>query len=109
MSITYTKLKSGAWGIRSTEEINAGQMITVAKKSGESKQEIVEKVVWSGNGVWLAALRSTAAERGGQRPLQGRSPGTRGYFRGRRTGCSCGSIEGQPRDSDCAQCQYDNE
>lgn len=28
---------------------------------------------------------------------------------GRWTGCSCGSREGNPRDSDCAQCQYDNE
>ena len=23
------------------------------------------------------------------------------------TGCSCGSIEGHPRSSDCAQCQHD--
>lgn len=23
------------------------------------------------------------------------------------TGCSCGSIEGRPRNSDCAQCQHD--
>lgn len=23
------------------------------------------------------------------------------------TGCSCGSIEGRPRDSDCASCQHD--
>lgn len=30
-------------------------------------------------------------------------------LRGRWTGCRCGSIEGSPRDSDCRQCQYDNE
>lgn len=28
---------------------------------------------------------------------------------GRRTGCRCGSIDGKPRESDCRQCQYDNE
>jgi len=27
--------------------------------------------------------------------------------RGRWTGCRCGSIEDQPRDSDCASCQHD--
>lgn len=26
---------------------------------------------------------------------------------GRWTGCSCGSIEDRPRDSDCASCQHD--
>lgn len=26
---------------------------------------------------------------------------------GRRTGCSCGSIENNPRRSDCARCQFD--
>lgn len=29
--------------------------------------------------------------------------------RGRWTGCSCGSREDNPRDSDCASCQYDSE
>lgn len=27
--------------------------------------------------------------------------------RGRWTGCRCGSIDGQPRNSDCASCQHD--
>lgn len=27
----------------------------------------------------------------------------------RRTGCRCGSRDGLNRDSDCAQCRYDNE
>ena len=30
-------------------------------------------------------------------------------LRGKWSGCRCGSIEGSPRDSDCRQCQYDNE
>jgi hypothetical protein len=30
-----------------------------------------------------------------------------GSYRGRWTGCSCGSREGNPRDSDCASCQHD--
>lgn len=38
-----------------------------------------------------------------------RTSGSSGYSRGRRTGCSCGSIEDQPRASDCWQCRHDNE
>jgi hypothetical protein len=30
-------------------------------------------------------------------------------IRGRWSGCRCGSIDGRPRASDCAQCAYDNE
>lgn len=30
-----------------------------------------------------------------------------GRMNSRRTGCSCGSIEGRPRASDCASCQHD--
>jgi hypothetical protein len=29
--------------------------------------------------------------------------------RGRWSGCSCGSIDGHPRASDCAQCRFDSE
>ena len=45
--------------------------------------------------MWIASRVST----GGSRP--------RGSFRGRRTGCSCGSIEGQVRRTDCARCRFD--
>lgn len=55
---TYTKLKSGDWGIRSEQPIMDGQTVTVRKKSGESKAETVGRVIWSGNGVWLATIAS---------------------------------------------------
>jgi hypothetical protein len=41
-----------------------------------------------------------------------RTIGARMAERQRRTGwtgCSCGSIEGQPRDSDCWECRHDSE
>lgn len=40
-----------------------------------------------------------------------RQPLARSYGRprGRWTGCSCGSIDGQPRKSDCWQCRHDSE
>ena len=53
---TYTKLKSGEWGIRSTSPVEPGSRVTVATKTGGSKTETVKKIIWSGNGVWLAAI-----------------------------------------------------
>lgn len=53
---TYSKLKSGNWGIRSTQEIAAGDTVTVTLKDGTSRDEKVERVVWSGDGVWIAAV-----------------------------------------------------
>lgn len=56
MSATYTKLKTGEWGIRSTYPINAGSRVVVSKKSGGSKLETIDRVLWSGNGIWLASI-----------------------------------------------------
>lgn len=57
MSATYQKLKSGEWGVRSTTPLEEGQSVTVRKKNGESKEEVVSRIVWQGEGVWLAAIR----------------------------------------------------
>jgi hypothetical protein len=54
---TYTKLKSGDWGIRVQGIVRAGDKVTVRKKSGESKVETVEKVLWAGDGVSLCMIR----------------------------------------------------
>jgi hypothetical protein len=72
---TYTKLRDGSWGIRATEAVTAGQSVTVTKKSGESKTELVRNVLWSGNGVWLCAIetaRPAYQTRGRRRSSGGR-------------------------------------
>lgn len=56
MSATYTKLRSGEWGIRISGTAKKGDRVTVTKKSGESKIETVRNVVWSGNGITLCAV-----------------------------------------------------
>jgi hypothetical protein len=61
MATTYTKLRSGDWGIRSTETLSAGMTVQVTKKSGESKTETVDRVIWTGNGVTLASIARSAA------------------------------------------------
>jgi hypothetical protein len=105
MQATYTKLKNGDWGVRvPTESVSDGQSVVVAKKSGETKTEIIARVLWRGNGVALCAIEK------GARTGSYSSIGTRRDARMARTnwtGCSCGSIEGRPRPSDCASCQHD--
>jgi hypothetical protein len=93
MATTYTKLRTGAWGVRSTDRLTVGQTVTVTKRDGSVKTETIHTIVWTGQGITLAALAPKGAAA---------AP------RGRRTGCSCGSIEDSPRDSDCAGCQYDD-
>lgn len=58
MSATYTKLKTGGWGIRVQGEnaVRAGQNVTVTTKAGKIKEETVRKVLWTGNGITLCAV-----------------------------------------------------
>jgi hypothetical protein len=67
---SYTKLRSGAWGVRGSGEAPAvGDAVTVTKKSGASDVRTVERVVWSGpardgNGqAWIASVEADRAPR----------------------------------------------
>lgn len=53
---SYAKLKSGAWGVRVTGQVRAGDKVTVTTKAGKQKTETVERVLWSGGGVSLCAI-----------------------------------------------------
>ena len=52
---TYTKLQNGDWGLRGAG-IVSGQIVTVTKKSGESKSETVGRILWQGDDVVLATI-----------------------------------------------------
>lgn len=55
---TYTRLKTGDWGLRVCGDAPApGTTLTVEKKDGSRKQETVERVIWTGNGVALCSIR----------------------------------------------------
>jgi len=95
MATTYSKLRSGNWGIRTTDRVAVGDTVTVEKRDGSRKVETIAQIVWKGDGVTLAAVAPKGAATADDSP------------RGRRTGCACGSIEGNPRDSDCATCLHD--
>ncbi len=87
MQATYTKLKSGQWGIRVAGQATKGQQVTVSTKAGARKIETVSAVVWSGNGVTLCAIAPTSrpASRGGYRKRGDGGP------RGDRACYMCGS------------------
>lgn len=63
LNATYTKLRNGTWGAKVTSDaVNPGDEITVTKKSGETKSEIVSKVFFRGNGIAIVSLRKSASE-----------------------------------------------
>lgn len=58
---TYTKLKDESWGIRVQGTVAAGDTVTVAKRDGSTKQEVVLAVLWTGEGVSLCSIRRDSA------------------------------------------------
>ena len=73
MSATYTKLRTGDWGIRVQERaVAAGDVVTVHKRDGSTQQETVTNVLWQGvQGVVLCAIvpRERPANRKGGRAV----------------------------------------
>jgi hypothetical protein len=103
VTATYTKLQSGAWGIRSTSSLRVGQSVTVAKRDGSVKTETVAKIVWGSNGVTVAAIgasaprsysRSSRYAYGADGTRLGRcSDGRTGGCT--RPGCNCGGYDSE--------------
>lgn len=57
---TYTKLKSGAWGVRVNDvKVKPGNLVKVTKRSGETQHEVVEKVLFTdaAAGVAICAIK----------------------------------------------------
>lgn len=54
---TYTRLRNGDWGVRVPESDAAeGTSVLVRKRSGETKKEVIARVVWRGDGVAICAI-----------------------------------------------------
>jgi hypothetical protein len=77
MTISYTKLKSGEWGIRSDSVVKEGQAVSVTiktgAKAGQVKTETVKKIVWTNAKVWLAAIepkKDAGSARRGKGPYE---------------------------------------
>lgn len=68
MKASYTKLKSGDWGIRiekpaGPDALRAGTTVTVMKRDGSSKTETVGCVLWADNDVAICAISKVATPR----------------------------------------------
>lgn len=53
---TYTKLRSGDWGIRVQGIPQPGQQVLVRRKDGKAKWERVDRVLWKGDGIALCSI-----------------------------------------------------
>ena len=93
MTARPAKLKDGTWGARVVGDAHVGDVVTITTATGKSWDARITRVLWTGEGVTLCATASLD-----------RAPGPR---RRQWTGCSCGSIEEYPRESDCWSCQHD--
>ena len=105
LAATPTKLRNGSWGATTSASAAKGDVVRIRTKAGKEWDALIVSVVWTGDGKSIVATESLDRPRRDTNhdgSEHGRSGG-----RGRWTGCSCGSIEDQPRDSDCASCQHD--
>ncbi len=48
MSASYIKLKDNSWGIRVDGTATVGQSVTVSKKNGDTKNETITRVLFTG-------------------------------------------------------------
>ena len=105
--VTYTKLKSGAWGLRivGSWRVLAGDRVTVSKKDGSRKEETVGAVLWSGDGVMLCSIQPTQSRPAYAAPAASAArPAVRKYRKGQDCPC-CGS---EPLDAQlhCWECGF---
>lgn len=102
MTVTWTKLRDGTWGLRGAGLVR-GQLVTVTKKNGESERVTVGEVLWTGQGVALARASGGASKAS----TGARSAGTR------RGGCrGCGgpivhAREHRAMEGYCGSCAFD--
>jgi len=110
MQASPAKLRDGSWGARVAGTVTTGTILTITTAAGKSWQATVERVIWTDGQVSIVATasRPSSAHGHGSYPTIGARMAERQRSTG-WTGCRCGSIEGNPRDSDCRQCQFDSE
>ena len=60
--VTWTKLKNGEWGLRSTGALIEGEVVVVSRANGSRSNAMVGRRVWAGNGVYVYAKSLAAAK-----------------------------------------------
>ena len=59
---SYSKLKSGDWGVRITGTGKTGDMVNVQRKDGKLSPTKLGKLVWEGGGAQLYAIDKSAPD-----------------------------------------------
>ena len=63
---TYTKLKSGDWGLKiSDTSVKSGDQVTVRKRSGETKTETVGNIIWKNDEQMITSIKRAQRKRSG--------------------------------------------
>lgn len=91
---TYTKLKSGDWGIKCPLiDAQPGATIAVTKKDGSTKYETITKIIWKDNDTALCAIEASTAKRSfnGGRFVRQKKCVTGGNCSSFGSGRSCGA------------------
>jgi hypothetical protein len=61
---TWTKLRSGDWGLRIAGTVRKGEAVMAIRKDGRTEQVAVDRIVWSGNGITLATVAGRRSHSG---------------------------------------------
>lgn len=74
MDATYTKLRSGAWGLRVPGTVAPGDTIAVTTRAGKTELRTVGRVVWSNDTTTLCTIAGNGG--GAARPARRRYAGS---------------------------------
>lgn len=56
MEVSFTKLRSGDWGVRVKGSVKPKQWVTVATRSGRSSRVQIDRIIWQGEGAMLCSV-----------------------------------------------------
>ena len=73
MTITYTKLEDGSWGVRGVQ-LQPGAVVQVVKRDGTTRQETIGRIVQRDPSGVLSATIGAGARAGHGHPPAGPSP-----------------------------------
>ena len=66
ISATPAKLKNGSWGARiAGDPVKAGTSIRVTARSGKAWDAVIDRVLWSGDGISIVSTKTKNADRRG--------------------------------------------
>lgn len=100
MSVSFTRLKDGSWGLRSADPLTEGATVAVTKRDGSQTNAGVGRLIWSGNGAHIYA--SVALAPAPRFPGPGSGPGSGNVKRTARPWRPCGYPGCHP--SYCDEC-----